>query len=53
MCYDAFAVLLSGESKTLAYSAEKLNQASIADAHGKRINKFFTDSRLRSSGRAA
>lgn len=32
LCYDAFAILHSGESKTPIYVAEKLNRASIADA---------------------
>lgn len=52
LCYDAFAVLHSGESKTPVFVAEKLNRASVADADEKRTNKFFADARLRSSERA-
>lgn len=52
LCYDAFAVLHSGESKTPVFVAEKLNRASIADADEKRTNKFFADARLPSSQRA-
>lgn len=52
LCYDAFAILHSGESKTPVFVAEKLNPASIADAHEKRTDKFFADARLPSSQRA-
>ena len=52
LCYDAFAILHSGESKTAVFFAEKLNRASIADADEKRTNKFFADARLRSAERA-
>ncbi len=46
LCYDAFAILHSGESKTAVYVAQKLNRASIADANEKRKDKFFEDARL-------
>ena len=52
LCYDAFAILHSGESKTAVFVAEKLNKASVADAHEKRTNRFFPDARLRSAERA-
>ena len=52
LCYDAFAILHSGESKTAVFVAEKLNRASIADADEKRTNKFFADARLRAAERA-
>jgi len=52
LCYDAFAILHSGESKTPVFVAEKLSHASMVDAHEKRTNKFFADSRLRASERA-
>ena len=32
LCYDAFAVLHSGESKTSVFVAEKLNRAAIVGA---------------------
>ena len=32
LCYDAFAILHSGESKTAVYVAQKLNRALVADA---------------------
>ena len=52
LCYDAFAILHSGESKTPVFVAERLNQASVADADEKRTNRFFADARLRSAERA-
>lgn len=52
LCYDAFAILHSGESKTAIFVAERLNRQSIADADEKRNNRFFADARLRSSERA-
>lgn len=52
LCYEAFAILHSGESKTPVFVAEKLNRASVGDAHEKRTNRFFSDARLRSAERA-
>lgn len=52
LCYDAFAILHSGTSKTPVFVAEKLNRESVADAHEKRTNRFFADARLRSAERA-
>ena len=52
LCYDAFAILHSGESKTAVYVAQKLNRAAIADADEKRTDKFFADARLRAAERA-
>ena len=52
LCYDAFAVLHSGESKTPVFVAEKLNRASVAAADEERTDRFFADSRLRYSERA-
>lgn len=52
LCYDAFAILHSGESKTAVYVAQKLNRALALDADEKRTNRFFTDARLPSGERA-
>jgi endonuclease G len=53
LCYDAFAVLHSGESKTPVYVAERLNRQVLAQAHEKRSNTFFADARLRAAERAS
>ena len=47
LCYDSFAILHSGESKTPVFVAQRLNRESIAKAHEKRSNNFFADDRLR------
>ena len=52
LCYDSFAILHSGESKTAVFVAEKLNRGSVAGVDIKRAEKFFPDARLRSSERA-
>ena len=52
LCYDAFAILHSGESKTAVYVAQKLNRALVADADEKRTDKFFADARLRAAEKA-
>ena len=52
LCYDAFAILHSGESKTAVFVAQKLNRQSIADADETRTNRFFPEARLRSAERA-
>jgi endonuclease G len=46
LCYEAFAVLHSGETRTPVFVAEKLNRQSIIDADEKRADKFFADARL-------
>lgn len=52
LCYDAFAILHSSESKTAVYVAQKLNRALVEGAREERMNKFFADARLPSGERA-
>ncbi|MEI7429133.1 MAG: DNA/RNA non-specific endonuclease, partial [Betaproteobacteria bacterium] len=52
LCYDAFAILHSGESKTAVFVAERLSRATLDEARTPRTNQFFADARLRSSERA-
>jgi endonuclease G len=52
LCYDAFAILHNGSTKTPVYVAERLNRRAIEDADEKRTNKFFADARLPRSERA-
>ena len=53
LCYEAFAVLHSGETKTPVYVAHRLNRKSIEDADERRADKFFADARLPVAERAA
>jgi endonuclease G len=47
LCYDAFAVLHSGTTKTPLFVAERLNRADLERAErAKRANRFFADTRL-------
>ena len=52
LCYAAFAVLHSGETKTPVYVAQRLNRKSLEDAHERRADKFFADARLPAAERA-
>jgi endonuclease G len=53
LCYQSFAVLYSGVSKTPVFVAERLNRAQLEDAKDeKRTNRFFADARLRKAERA-
>lgn len=52
LCYEAFAILHSGETRTPVFVAEKLNRQSILDADEKRSDKFFADARLPKAERA-
>ncbi|CAN5299112.1 hypothetical protein BH10PSE16_BH10PSE16_01200 [soil metagenome] len=52
LCYEAFAILHSGETRTPVFVAERLNRQSILDADEKRGDKFFGDARLPRAERA-
>ncbi len=52
LCFDAFAILHSGVSKTPVYVAQKLDRESIADADEKRFDKFYEEGRLPKEERA-
>lgn len=52
LCFDAFAVLHSGHSKTPVYVAQKLNRAALALAPEKRSDGFYADARLPAAERA-
>ena len=52
LCYEAFAILHSGETRTPVYVAQRLNRRSIEDADERRATKFFADARLPRGERA-
>lgn len=52
LCYEAFAVLHDGGSRTPLYVAQRLNRKSIEDADERRADKFFADARLPAGERA-
>lgn len=53
LCYDAFAVLHSGNTRTPVFVAERLNRESTLAARGeKRTDRFFADARLPRAERA-
>ena len=52
LCYEAFAVLHSGTTRTPVYVAQRLNRQMLEDAHEKRAKRFFADARLPQSERA-
>lgn len=54
LCYESFAVLHSGATKTPLYVAERISKADLLDAKGEpRGNRFFADARLPRAERAA
>lgn len=53
LCFEAFAVLHSGASKTPVYTVERLNRSSVAAAQGiPRSDKFYPEARLPAAHRA-
>ena len=52
LCYEAFAVLHSGESRTPVFVAQRLNRQILADADQTRADRFFADARLPRNERA-
>lgn len=53
LCFDSFAVLYSGQSKTPVYVAEYLTPARLADAGDEtRTNRFYEEARLPAGDRA-
>lgn len=47
LCYDAFAILHSGSTRTPVFVAERLNRQVLQQAQGeRRTDKFFADARL-------
>lgn len=53
LCYEAFAVLHNGSTRTPAFVAERLNRQLLLQARGqKRTNRFFADARIPQAERA-
>jgi endonuclease G len=53
LCYDAFAILHSGSTRTPVFVAERLNRRVVQQAQGEsRTDRFFADARLPRSERA-
>jgi len=53
LCFDDFAILHSGETRTPVFVAQRLNRETIQDARGEqRTDRFFADARLPRGERA-
>lgn len=53
LCFDAFAVLHSGESKTPVYTVERLTRSGVEAAKNiKRSDRFYPEARLPAADRA-
>ena len=52
LCYEAFAALHCGATRTPVYVAQRLNRRTVEQADEKRADKFFADARLPSPERA-
>lgn len=52
LCYDAFAIMHNGNTRTPMFVAQRMNQALVEDADEKRTNKFYADARLPRAERA-
>jgi endonuclease G len=53
LCYDDFAILHIGQTRTPVFVAQRLNRETIQDARGEqRTDKFFPDARLPRQERA-
>ena len=47
LCYDAFAILHNGSTRTPVFVAERLNRQTVLNAQGEqRTDRFFADARL-------
>ena len=52
LCYDAFAIMHNGNTRTPMFVAQRMNKALVEDADEKRTNRFYADARLPRAERA-